>query len=77
MISISSSSSVAKPFANLPSSRNAFNFVSTSTSFARDLSFLEPLIDFDNLLSIISMSEKINSKFIVSISLSGSMEPST
>ena len=52
----------------------AFNI---SNSPASDLSDFKALVVLTILLSNISISDNINSKFIVSISLSGSTEPST
>ena len=76
-ISWSSSSSTSKVLASLPSSRWAFTLDKNSTSWARDLSFLDPFVDFAIRRSNTSISEKISSKLIVSISRSGFTEPST
>ena len=76
-ICASSSSGTSKVLAIFPSSRCAFTASTSSNSLASVLSILACLAIFAILLSRISISEKISSRLIVSISRAGSMEPST
>ena len=73
----SSSSSSSKFFARLPASRNAISLSIKSHSFAISLLLYDALFCLESLLSRTSISEKISSRLIVSISLNGSIEPST
>ena len=76
-ISASSSSGTSKDLAILPASRCALIASTSSSSFASVLSILACLEIFAILLSRISISEKISSRLMVSISLAGSIDPST
>ena len=73
----SSSSSVTNVLASCPSSRCAFTFFKNSTSAAIFLSLWAARADLEIRRSNTSISEKINSKLIVSISRRGSTLPST
>ena len=75
--SLVSSSSQGKLLASLPSSRWAFNDFKSSTSLARALLLAAPRPFLAIRRSRISISEKISSRLMVSMSRSGSTLPST
>ena len=74
---LSPSSSRSTLLAGFPFSRCSLSALRNSASFARDLSPFMALATLSILRSTISISEKMSSRFIVSISRAGSTLPST